>query len=351
MRRFKFAVFVAFMIFVFSSVSGWAQCPADTVDLGDCDTLHLVAVDTLCESFPCNVEIMILVTHDLNDIPGEGYQDSLSSIVTPFTWSTNNPSKFCTLSSTKTVLYDFLPDFPNSIFRHPVEGEQSDSNRMALMANDFSGRDWDNILFDYSSDTTDVEIGGEHVIRPNFRLALIAGGGADQLWWESNRVLLATMTFTVEDEMTICIDTVFWPPNSKSTYTRMDAKKFVPRLDRPPDSTWCFNIKYPSSVKEIEGTTENKPKVFSLAQNYPNPFNAATNFRFTLPRASQVEINIFNIRGQRVKTIVDNPMEAGVYVVDWDGTDQNGDPVSSGIYFYRMNAGDFSDMKKMVLLK
>jgi hypothetical protein len=165
--------------------------------------------------------------------------------VTPFTWSTNNPSKFCTLTSTKTVLFDFLPDFSKSIFRHIEKGVGDTAfNRMAEMANDFSGRDWDNILFDYSSDTTDVEIGGEHVIRPNFRLALISGGGADQLWWEGNRVLLATMTFMVEDEMTICIDTVFWPPNTWVHYTRMDAKQFIPRLDSPPDSSWCFNISF-----------------------------------------------------------------------------------------------------------
>jgi flagellar hook assembly protein FlgD len=64
-----------------------------------------------------------------------------------------------------------------------------------------------------------------------------------------------------------------------------------------------------------------------------------------------VKIDIFNILGQKVKTLTDEAMKAGSYVVDWDGTDERGIEVSSGVYFYRMWADEFSDIKKMVLLK
>jgi flagellar hook assembly protein FlgD len=105
-------------------------------------------------------------------------------------------------------------------------------------------------------------------------------------------------------------------------------------------------------VRWIDGSTEeNKPTIFNLSQNYPNPFNPVTNFKFSLPQASHVKIEIFNILGQKVKTLVDEDMKAGSFVVDWDGEDQRGVEVSSGIYFYRMIADDFSTVKRMVLLK
>ncbi len=107
----------------------------------------------------------------------------------------------------------------------------------------------------------------------------------------------------------------------------------------------------PSDVREIQGSDEVRPSQFSLSQNYPNPFNPFTNFQFTLSKSGQVKIEIFNVVGQKVKTLLDRDMRPGVYVADWDGKDEKGNPVSSGIYFYRMHAGDFSDMKKMVLLK
>jgi len=347
MKRFKSAVLIAFLVFLFSSLQVWAQCPEDLNDLGECDTLHLVALDTdtICESFPCNVEVLILVTHDVNDM--DGIEDSISGLVVPLTWTTTNPSAYCSLGeywNTTSMLY-LYPDFERSIFRHIVEGEDTlYHNRMAHLEA-AGGLGWSSII-EMSSDTTDTLIEGYHVIRPYFRLQLIPMEPRDQRWWEGNRVLLVTMTFRVEDEMMLCIDSVSWPPGSNLSFTRIDAETYIPRIENP----WCLNITY-SSVKEIEGATENKPKHFSLTQNYPNPFNPVTNFRFSLPKPTHVEIKIFNIMGQRVKTLVDGDMEAGIYVVDWEGRDEKGNPVSSGIYFYRMQAGEFSDMKKMVLLK
>ena len=108
-----------------------------------------------------------------------------------------------------------------------------------------------------------------------------------------------------------------------------------------------------TGVRWIEGSTEeeSRPTTFSVSRNYPNPFNPVTNFKVTLPEASHVKIEIFNILGQKVKTLVDKDMRAGIFIVDWDGKDDRGLEVSSGVYFYRIIAGDFSDIKKMVLLK
>ena len=93
------------------------------------------------------------------------------------------------------------------------------------------------------------------------------------------------------------------------------------------------------------------PVGFSLSHNYPNPFNPATTIEYTLPARSHVVIEIFNIMGQRVTTLVDGGLSAGQHKVIWAGRDQLGMPVASGIYLYRLVAGDFSSARKMLLLQ
>ena len=93
------------------------------------------------------------------------------------------------------------------------------------------------------------------------------------------------------------------------------------------------------------------PNTYELSQNYPNPFNPTTTISFSLPTTSVTRLEVYNVLGQRVKTLVDGPLEPGVHQLEWDATDDHGSRVSSGIYFYRLQAGSFSDSRKMVLLK
>ncbi len=93
------------------------------------------------------------------------------------------------------------------------------------------------------------------------------------------------------------------------------------------------------------------PDSYELSQNYPNPFNPTTSISFTLPTASEVRLEVYNVLGQRVKVLMDGRQNAGVHVVEWDATDDGGGRVASGIYFYRLQADRFADSKKMVLLK
>ncbi len=109
----------------------------------------------------------------------------------------------------------------------------------------------------------------------------------------------------------------------------------------------------PTSVEEREETPI--PTVFSLAQNYPNPFNAFTLIRYALPAVSSqqsaVGLKIYNIAGQEIRTLVEEEQAPGYYSVSWDGRDGLGKEVSSGIYFYRLQAGSYTEIKKMILLK
>ncbi len=93
------------------------------------------------------------------------------------------------------------------------------------------------------------------------------------------------------------------------------------------------------------------PSRYSLGQNYPNPFNPETYIDFALPRASHVTFTVYNMLGQQVRTLVDERLSAGPKTVTWDGTDDHGRTVSSGIYFYRLQAVDFQETRKMVLMK
>lgn len=93
------------------------------------------------------------------------------------------------------------------------------------------------------------------------------------------------------------------------------------------------------------------PTEFALSQNVPNPFNPTTDISFALPKDSRVSLSIYNVLGQHVKTLVDDFMRAGLQTVSWDGTDNSGRTVASGVYFYKLNANDFSSTKKMMMLK
>ena len=100
-----------------------------------------------------------------------------------------------------------------------------------------------------------------------------------------------------------------------------------------------------------ESSDANLPEGFELAQNYPNPFNPTTTIDFSLPEAQHVTLEVVNIQGQVVRTLVDDVRSAGDHSVEWDATSDNGNRVASGVYFYRLSAGDHVASRKMTFLK
>ncbi len=97
--------------------------------------------------------------------------------------------------------------------------------------------------------------------------------------------------------------------------------------------------------------TASVPTAFALSQNYPNPFNPNTEIKYQLPEGSRVVLKIYNVMGQAVVTLMDKDLKAGYYTATWDARDAGGQQVSAGIYFCTMQAGEFSQTVKMVLLK
>lgn len=94
-----------------------------------------------------------------------------------------------------------------------------------------------------------------------------------------------------------------------------------------------------------------RPTTYELSQNYPNPFNPVTQIRFQLPEPTQVRLEVYNLLGQCIRTLVQEKLNPGTHLVLWDGRNENGQPVASGIYFYHIRTEKFRQTKRMLLLK
>jgi len=112
-----------------------------------------------------------------------------------------------------------------------------------------------------------------------------------------------------------------------------------------------------TEVKPPKSISSAIPKAFALEQNYPNPFNAATVIKYHLKAANSssnqisTSLKVYNIKGELVKTLVQQNQVPGIYQVSWDGKNERGQTVSTGVYFYLLEAGEHKEAKKMLLLK
>jgi hypothetical protein len=145
----------------------------------------------------------------------------------------------------------------------------------------------------------------------------------------------------------ICIDSSSnFPPTNTWKWAPFNAPVGTPNQFPAWAGIKCWVLKNPppSDVRDINDIV--LPNTFTLKQNYPNPFNLATRIEFTIPHSSHVRLDIFDVLGRRVQTLVDQRLSAGRKEVAWDATG-----LASGTYFYRLTADDFVETKKMLLLK
>jgi hypothetical protein len=121
-------------------------------------------------------------------------------------------------------------------------------------------------------------------------------------------------------------------------------------LDIENSTTVMLSVEEASDAEDW-ADNPNAPQTFTLFQNQPNPFNPETKISYFLPKACQVRLTIYNLLGQYVRTLFDGHQEAGIQTLIWDGRDNEGVSLSSGIYFYRLQADNFIQTNKMTLLK
>lgn len=129
-----------------------------------------------------------------------------------------------------------------------------------------------------------------------------------------------------------------WPSKTTEVYTNVVVNQFMTAIEG-------------RSLTSVGERQEEQPASFSLSQNYPNPFNPETTIEYQLPRAGQVKVVIYNLAGQLVRTLLDAQHAAGKFQTHWDGKDELGNQVASGVYLYQLQAGSFQATQKMILMR
>jgi hypothetical protein len=170
---------------------------------------------------------------------------------------------------------------------------------------------------------------------------------------QNTDVLFGTIWMTFDSDSLLTIQTA-------EQFFSMDSSLIPPAAEfvlttSVGSSDHCTSYTNPGVTLKFSKVTDINPGVlpakFELAQNYPNPFNPDTKIEFAVPQKSQVDLVIYNVMGQKVRTLISDELDAGWKQVTWDGKDDSGNTVSSGIYLYKLNAGEFVDSKKMTLVK
>ena len=137
-------------------------------------------------------------------------------------------------------------------------------------------------------------------------------------------------------------------PNSHS-YAETETYVEVTSISNSGPTMTCDFFVSPADVEDE--FTERSPSNYSLKQNYPNPFNPTTEIEYFVPRDGHIKLEIFNLLGQKIQTLVDQEQKRGTYTITWDSTSEQKTFVSNGIYFYQLSAEDFEKTNKMILLK
>ena len=176
--------------------------------------------------------------------------------------------------------------------------------------------------------------------------------------WMTNGL---TVTFTDESvEGDASID--YWSWNfgdgnaaayHNPTYTYDESGTYTVQLYVQDTNGLSNSVSQIVTVEESAGSSEISyiPTAFDLHQNYPNPFNPKTKISFDVPKIFKISIEIFNIYGQKIQTLLNNEIQPGLHSLVWDGRDKNGKELSSGIYLCRMRSESFFKSQKLILLK
>ncbi len=171
-------------------------------------------------------------------------------------------------------------------------------------------------------------------------LSIAVSGSANEYQWMKDG-----LDVVGADSSTYTIDTI--ATSDGGAYTCRITNTLATELtlySRPMN----VSVEGTMAVADLEDGIPGSP---TLYPNYPNPFNPETEIRFALTRSSHVVINIYNTLGQQIGTLIDTEYAAGFHSVRWDGKDRNGSPVSSGVYLYQIQAGEFSQVRKMSLIR
>jgi hypothetical protein len=171
----------------------------------------------------------------------------------------------------------------------------------------------------------------------------------------SNRILLPQSTSSMQDYPNIDVTNLvrFWISNPSTNFglsimlqTEVRYRSLDFASSYCTDSTKRPKLDIYLTLVGVKRISNEIPGQFNLYQNFPNPFNPATNIKYDLPKITNVKLVVYDVMGKEVATLVNEKQEAGTYEVTWDASN-----ISSGLYFYKLITGDYSDAKRIILLK
>lgn len=311
-----YLVFSLFIPLVFCA-STWASCPQDSLDRGICDSMYVepwsvdIADSVWSRLGPYFIRVPIYFTADVVD-----NCDSIQAFQIPLCYTHSNTAKYCSLGSYWNRILWTYSNLPRSIFRHLLTPSGSTvHNWMMDLFNAGNGEEWNTIILNLD--------GTSH-----FWLALLPTGPEDRKFGSGSRILLATMTFKLQDTMQICLDTCFWPPANNLASGILKASpgggcgygiSKVPRLGTPHDPAsykTCFNarlfVNHPPNAFSLLLPQNNAllpPSVHFDWQNATDPDSGdivkydlyvSTFFKF-LPESTTIDSNI--TQSQFTKTL------------------------------------------------
>jgi len=243
-------------------------------------------------------------------------------------------------SSTGKVVVPIIivNDEPVTAMDIPLKFGNADDAITFVRANFEGGRvsDFDFKITKFDNKTKTVLIG------------LVSSGQSMKPAMKSGSDAVGYLEFTVGEqvkEFTIDIDQSKAPQHTLTLIENRDVNGGKEVIDFAPE--------FVPGVIRLDKVGAGLPKEYGFKGNYPNPFNPKTRISFALPKQAKVTLDIYNILGQKVRTLVNGDMEAGYQSVEWDGTDDNGVGISSGVYLYKLDAnqGEFRRVSKMTFLK
>lgn len=194
----------------------------------------------------------------------------------------------------------------------------------------------------YVTDENNPEIIWTHFYVHKYRIERKIGNGS----WANIAIITTNVTESYVDYGVTIPD-----PKGRPIYYRMRGKVYDTYSDYTAEKTPVANVERLLPKKLVDDNTNTEPLLhnFELLANYPNPFNSTTAIRFQLPYETYVTLKIFNVRGEVIRTLASGRIKPELQKLAWDGTDQAGRKVASGIYIYQIIAGEFRQAQKMTL--
>ncbi|MCP4581083.1 MAG: T9SS type A sorting domain-containing protein [candidate division Zixibacteria bacterium] len=226
----------------------------------------------------------------------------------------------------------------NSAFTIDIHGENEGNNYdLTVLVNKMANIAWENMVLHVALTESDISYNWQ---------------GQNHLDWVERLMVPdqygTTIEFSSSDNLAIDLSFTF---NTAWEYENCEITAFIQNLD-DQEILQGTKVMLPDlTPTAIDDETASLPLTTRLGNNYPNPFNPTTTLNFSLKQAGGITLEIYNVMGQKINTLVDGQLDAGHHSVVWDGKNDAGVNVSSGVYFYKLTTDDYSSSRQMTLIK